>query len=155
MAKEQRRIHQIDRVVHQYVYQPAKVIRAVSISLEAGEFFTSEFSVLGCVTSVMNRYVIQLHDGRSPPIPTGPGDKDLTAAGYQFRSQDIEHDVLVWSEEYNCPLPLNDPLTKCSNEEVIVGPETMSSEWWNRRIQEAKDGLLKREGNRSHTQEQS
>jgi hypothetical protein len=128
------------------VYQPATPFRAVGVGLDGGEFYQIELTVLGiqalaCDTWNFGR---KMECGRIPREPKSLNAEDLIAAGYgvsAYWSKIVDHNVLIWSDDEGIQTTEE---AACDNFIVVTGPATMSVEWWERSIEDAKSLLGRR-----------
>jgi hypothetical protein len=113
-----------------------------------GTFEELDEVVLGIQATVTDTYTGPkvLQRGQSGPRPEGDSAKDIIRAGYHLNGEDqhVEHDVVIFSEEYHQPTALDSSSDIHGDRWVrILGPKDAPADWWEKRIKSEKRMLLK------------
>lgn len=120
------------------VYAPLVPLRCVCVWLsDNGESMVEEVPVLGCQAVIAEHWQGRpISRQRDDPEPLSFTSDDLKAEGYCVNvvdSEVVDHQVLIWSEEYDCPLTLDSDLL--DGPTYIVAPASCSEDWWRQRIE--------------------
>ena len=143
MSNDGYRTHELSVIRKVTVYQPGVQLRAVAVFFTPkGEEREEELVVLGCQVRIVDHYDIQVHEHQRPPR-TAPSGRDILTAGYRFSHRSERHNVLIWSAEYKCPVPVFDEHIGFPSSQVVMGPATLPEAWWTARLSECHEALRK------------
>lgn len=85
-----------------------------------GEVWQYPLDVLGVVASLEDHWSKRMAGDHYPSLP-GPDPRAIRRDGFGYEgSRDADFDLLVWSDEYSCPVRIGEE--SCGNTRVVVLP---------------------------------
>lgn len=89
--------------------------------------------VLGCVARIVDDYSI-LTPKNVRPLES-PDHDDLVRKSWGFDGRDTLFELVVWNEEFECPVLIGDPHCGFKGQ-TVCGPASNPDSWWAARIAE-------------------